>query len=90
MKTLKLSELEGLTSEQILTKLECTFSPLSTSPNGAVKQLKEKIDALEVQYGFSSEEMLEHIARGNFEETVEIANWAIDYNTLQELLTTLK
>lgn len=87
MLTIKLSELQGLTLEQIAEKMSPLVKASFGPPNGSVNPIREKVLNYERIYGMSSEEMLKAIELGKLEETEEVANWAIEYSLLQDLST---
>ena len=85
MMSIRLSELEGLTSEEIAEKMSGFVAASFGPPNGSVAPLEEKIRNFETRYRMTSEEVIKGIETGNVEETEEIAEWAIDYSLLKDL-----
>lgn len=87
MLTIKLSDLQGLTAEQIAEKMSPLVDASFGPPNGSVDPVKRKVLDYERTYGMTSDEMLIAIELGKLEETEEISEWAIEYSLLQDLST---
>jgi hypothetical protein len=83
--TVKLSDLQGLTAEQIAAKMSPLVDASFGPPNGSVDPVKKRVLDYELTYGMTSEEMLKAIELGKLEETEEVAEWAIEYSLLQDL-----
>lgn len=82
---LKLSTLEGLTTEQITDMLNPVISAALDSPNGSQEYLQNQVRSFESKYNMSSEEMMQAVASGNLPETEALATWGISYSLLQDL-----
>lgn len=85
MMSIRLSELEGLTSEEIAERMSAFMDASFAPPNGSVAPLEEKIRNFEARYDMTSEEVIKGIETGQIKETEEIAEWAIDYSLLKDL-----
>jgi len=84
---LKLSTLEGLTTEQITEMLNPVISASLDSPNGSLAYLQNQVRNFESKYNMSSEEMMQAVASGDLLETEAISTWGISYSLLQDLST---
>jgi len=82
---LKLSTLEGLTTEQITEMLNPVISASLDSPNGSLQYLQNQVRSFESKYNMSSEEMMQAVASANLPETEAIATWGMSYSLLQNL-----
>lgn len=83
---IKLSELEGLSEEEIGKKMEPMIDASFASPNGSLRIIQERVESFELLHGMKSEEMLRGIEYGDLEEEEDFAEWALDYSLLQDLL----
>jgi len=85
MEFLKLSDLEGLTEEQIELKMSPMIQRSFAPPNGSVDFLAAKISGYEQAYNMPSDEMLSKVSSGQLQETQAFADWAIDYSLLKDM-----
>lgn len=50
-----------------------------------VRELQASVEAMERRYGCTSEEMEVAVADGRMEDTIEVEDWSMDYQTLKLL-----
>ncbi|MBN8564534.1 MAG: hypothetical protein J0L70_28790 [Leptolyngbya sp. UWPOB_LEPTO1] len=87
MECLKLSELEGLTDEQIERKMFPLIENSFVPPNGSVNFIEGKIAIYEQTYRMASEEMLSKVSSGELQETQDFVDWAIYYGLLKDMIS---
>lgn len=86
MEFLKLSDLEGLTDDQIEQKMRPIIQGSLVPPNGSVDCLAAKIGEYERAYQMSSDEMLSKVSSGELQELQDFADWAIEYFLLNDMV----
>ena len=80
---IKLSDLQGLSESQIEEKLNCAFA--SKDKKDIIESIQGRIEEHEERFKMSSKTMLDRISGGEIQETLDMANWSIEYTMLQEL-----
>lgn len=87
MKSIKLSELNGLNQEQIAEKLlpliEASFSPPSQEN---IEAFRVKLEEFEKKHGMSYEEMYHQVCVVGIPEPDDFAEWAMDHSLYQSLI----
>lgn len=71
----RLSELSGLSLEQISVKADEMLAAAAQPPNGELKMLDKRIQKFEHLFGCSSEEMKRSLQEGRQQESREICEW---------------
>lgn len=75
LRSVRLSELEGLTPEERKNRLVHVARGGGEKANGEIVDLRAQVAAFESKYGFTTEQLKTQLSAGTTRENYDVARW---------------